>query len=250
MSGVRSLYRGATVKGYASAGSAPIRIDPNTNTVKIVPIGSGSTEVEQADVSTAQTLTNKTLTAPALTSPVITGTPNINVLKSAFSTASVSSSYSSDTYLAGSGIAMPTGGFTAGMAYYLSFDVTKTAAGTAAFTVTLRIGTAAATSDAAILTFTFGAGTAAADTGIFDLVAYFRTVGATTTAVMVGNLECSHNLAATGIISTGASGYGSLQVVSSGFDSTVAATTIGVSINGGASFVGSNTFVKALLVGF
>jgi trans-2-enoyl-CoA reductase len=54
-------------------------------------------------------------------------------------------------------------------------------------------------------------------------------------------------LAATGLVSTGASGNGLLSVVSAGFDSTIAATTIGVSFNGGASFAGTCTLVEAEL---
>lgn len=192
-----------------------------------------------------QTLTNKTLT-----SPVISGTPNINTVKSAFSLVQVAGGYAADTYLAGSGIAMPAGGFVAGARYSCIFDMVKTAAGTAQFTVTLRIGVAGATTDASILSFAFAAGTAAIDTGMFEVFAHFRTVGATTTAVVVGTAFCSHALAATGLISTGASGIGQLTVVSSGFDSTVAGTTIGLSVNGGTSFSGTNTIVESELHSF
>jgi hypothetical protein len=44
---------------------------------------------------------------------------------------------------------------------------------------------------------------------------------------------------------TGASGMAYLTVTSSGFDSTVAASSIGMSFNGGASFAGTNTLVQA-----
>lgn len=245
MSGIRSITRNPTVKGYAVAGSAPIYVDSDDNKLKYIPAGSGTTEVELIDASATQTLTNKTLTAP-----VITGVPNINVLKSAFSTAAVAGGYAADTYLAGSGIAMPTGGFVAGATYTCVFDMVKTAAGTATFTITLRIGTAGTVADTSILSFVFGAGTAAVDSGIFTVTAHFRTVGATTTAVMVGLAECSHALAATGLIATGASGFGQILVTSSGFDSTVAGTTIGLSVNGGASFSGTNSVVETTLRSF
>lgn len=246
----RGIYRGAAARGYATPTNAPFRVDSATNTPKYIPAGSGSTEVEIADVSSAQTFTNKTLTAPAISAPVITGVPNINVVKSAVSTSQVAAGYATDTYLAGSGIAMPTGGFVVGARYSCVFDMVKTAAGTAQFTITLRIGTAGTTADASILSFAFAAGTAAVDTGLFEVFAHFRTVGATTTAVVVGTAICSHALAATGLISTGASGVGQLTVVSSGFDSTVAGTTIGLSVNGGASFSGTNTIVESELHGF
>src|SRR4030095_11227808 len=70
-------------------------------------------------------------TGTSLVSPVITGTPNINTIKSNFSTTTVAPGYATDTYLAGSAIAMPTGGFVAGSRYTCTFDMVKTAAGTA-----------------------------------------------------------------------------------------------------------------------
>lgn len=216
--------------------------------------------------SSTQTLTNKTLTAPVLSGSVtgtytLAGTPTltaptinspvVSTLKSAFSTATVSAGYSTDTYLAGSGILVPTGGFVVGTRYTCVFDMVKTGAGTAAFTITVRIGAGGGVvGDTSILSLAFAVGTGVVDTGTFTVSSYFRTVGATTTAVLVGTASCSHALAATGLISTGASGFGQVTAVSSGFDSTIAATTIGISINGGASFSGTNTMVQAELHGF
>ncbi len=173
--------------------------------------------------------------------------PVIATVRSAFSTAQVAGGFATDTYLAGSSIAIPSTGFLAGARYSCVFDMVKTAAGTAAFTVTLRIGTAGAVGDTSIAAFAFAVGTAAVDTGLFELFAHFRTVGSGTTAVLVGTCVCSHALAATGLISTGASGAGQITTVSSGFDSTVANTFIGLSVNGGASFSGTNTIVEAEL---
>jgi hypothetical protein len=138
-------------------------------------------------------------------------------------------------------------GFTAGMRYICTFDMVKTGAGSATPTVIIRIGTAGAIGDAAICTFTFAAGTAAADTGTFTVTAHFRTVGSGTVAVLTGTCLCVHALAATGLVSTGASGSGQIQVTSSGFDSTPAGSFIGVSFNGGASFSGTNKLVQAEL---
>ena len=179
--------------------------------------------------------------------PVAANAPVISTLKSNISTADVSAGYATDTYLAGSSIQAPPAGFTVGMRYVCTFDMVKTAAGTAAATVIVRIGTAGAVGDAAILTFTWGAGTAAVDTGTFTVTAHFRTVGSGTTAVLVGTCVCTHALAATGLVATGASGNGQLQVTSSGFDSTPAGSFIGVSFNGGASFSGTNKLVQAEL---
>lgn len=162
------------------------------------------------------------------------------------SVSTVSAAYAADTYLAGSSIAMPAGGPVVGTKYRLMFDMVKTAAGTAAFVVTVRYGTAGSTADTAILTFTFGAGTAVADTGKFELELHFRTVGSGTSAVVVGNLKLVSFLAVTGLASTpvNAGGIRLFTTVSSGFNSTPAGSILGVSVNGGASFSGTNTIVE------
>ena len=175
--------------------------------------------------------------------------PSFNdLLGSAVSPSTVSAGYSADTYLVGSAVPVPLGGFVSGMRYVCTFDMVKTNAGTATPAVVVRIGTAGTTSDAAILTFTFAAGTAAVDTGTFTVIAHFRLAG--TAAVLAGTCECRHALAATGLTSTGASGQGQIAVVSSAFDATPANTFIGVSFNGGASFSGTNTVVEAELKGY
>lgn len=155
--------------------------------------------------------------------------------------------FSSDTYLTGSSIAIPSGRPPAvGAAYHLRFDMTKTAAGTAEPTVIVRFGTAGAVGDTARLTFTFAAGTAAADSGIFDVFAVVRVAGAS--ATMAGWARCTHHLAATGLVSTGASGTGIIFATASAFDSTVEGSVIGASFNGGASFSGTNTVVQSTLL--
>jgi len=50
--------------------AAPIRVDSDDNILKIIPAGSGTTEVQVVDASSTQTLTNKTLTTPTFTSLV------------------------------------------------------------------------------------------------------------------------------------------------------------------------------------
>lgn len=160
-----------------------------------------------------------------------------------YSTSSVSSAYASDTYLAGSFITFPTGTPDVATLYRCKFDITKTAVGTATPIVTVRIGTAGSVADTARHTFTFSAGTAAAETGIFEVEVYFRTVGSGTSAVTTAEVRLNSN-PTTGLSSL----IHGLSGVSSGFDSTVAGLGIGLSFNGGASFVGSNTFVKAELI--
>jgi hypothetical protein len=238
---VSKVYRGSSLIGKAGFPNAnSIRVDSASDVLIFGTGASGTTEKTAVDTSSTQTLTNKTLTSPA-----IAGTPVLNTVKGNFSAASVAAGYAADTYLAGSSIAIPTGGWIAGGRYVCVFDMVKTAAGTAQFTITLRLGNAGTTADASIISFAFAAGTAAVDTGLFEIFCHFRTVGATTTAVMVGTAYCSHALAATGLISTGASGVGQITTVSSGFDSTTANGVLGLSVNGGASFSGTNTIVEA-----
>lgn len=164
------------------------------------------------------------------------------------STAGTSGAFGADTYLSGSAITIPTaGGWTAGMTAYWVFDMTKTGAGTAQFTITIRMGTAGTTSDASVLALAYAVGTANADTGVFEVWANFRTVGSGTSAVVAGVTRCTHHLAATGLTTTGASGTGIITGVSSGFNSTTQ-TIIGLSVNGGASFSGTGNLVQAQLV--
>lgn len=155
--------------------------------------------------------------------------------------------FAADTYLTGANLAVPAGLLKVSTMYYACFDMVKTAAGTAAATVIIRFGTAGTIADTARLTFTFAAGTGAIDTGIFEVWAHVRSVGAA--GVMSGMCRCTHALAATGLVSTGASGTGVILVTSAGFDTTVPASTIGISFNGGASFAGTNTVVQSYLKG-
>lgn len=161
-----------------------------------------------------------------------------------FSTAD-QTGFAADTYLAGSNILVPTSLIRAGTMYECEFDMTKTGAGTATPIIVVRMGTGGVVGDAARLTFTFAAGTGVIDSGKFKIRAHFRVGGAS--ATMRGEAECSHHLAATGLISTGASGYGVILASAAAFDATVASSIIGVSFNGGASFSGTNVSVRSKL---
>jgi hypothetical protein len=166
---------------------------------------------------------------------------------SAASTAAVAAAYAADTYVAGCSLPIPAGLVKAQTIYYACFDMTKTAAGSAAATVIIRIGTAGTIADTARVTFTFGAGTAAIDAGLFEVFASFRSVGAS--GVLTGICRCNHHLAATGLVSTGASGTGILTVTSAAFDTTTPASFMGISFNGGGSFSGTNTIAQAYFKG-
>src|SRR4029077_6129121 len=73
------------------------------------------------------------------------------------SSVSAQSPSTADVYLAGSNIVVTAGDFKAKGQYKCVFDMTKSA-GTGAIVITLRVGTAGTTADAAIQTYTFGAG--------------------------------------------------------------------------------------------
>ena len=147
------------------------------------------------------------------------------------STTSQGAGFSSDTYLTGSNVLLPSSRPKVGTLYRCRFHISKTAAGTATPIISLRYGTAATTSDTAICTFTFAAGTAAADVGWWEVVGLFRTVGSGTNAVVAGCTNLTSNLTTTGF----SNAVKVVQNTSSGFDSTTANTYLGVSVNGGAS---------------
>jgi len=72
---IRNIRRQATNPAAAPGlpNFAPIYVDSDDNILKMIPAGSGTTEVQVIDASSAQTLTNKTLTTPTITNPTITG---------------------------------------------------------------------------------------------------------------------------------------------------------------------------------
>lgn len=129
-------------------------------------------------------------------------------------------------YVIGSNIAVPVGKLRAGTTFLWRIHLTKTAAGsTAGSTILLKIGTLGTTGDATIATLTTGTPTAAADTGVLNLSATIRTIGAAATSNFAGCL--THNLAATGFSNIAGEAY---QAAGSTFDSTVANLIVGLAI--------------------
>jgi hypothetical protein len=151
--------------------------------------------------------------------------------------------FAANTYLTGSVITVNAGDFKAGCNYQCVFDMTKTTAGTASPVITIYVGTLGSTSDTAVQTLSWNAATGVADTGTFEVWVTFRTVGASATIASMG--KCAHNLAATGLTSTGAAGIGVVSnTASTAFNST-AATKIGIGFNGGASYSGTCNITQA-----
>ena len=147
-----------------------------------------------------------------------------------FSTASQAPTASARTYITGSNIVMPAGALQVGTIFRWTFDMTKTAAGTAASTFDICFGTAGTTADTARVSFTKPAGTAAVDAGQVVITAVVRgPVGAS--GVVAGHFNLNHNLAATGhaVIPVV-----DVTTVSAAFDITTP-TNVGVCITSGAS---------------
>lgn len=140
----------------------------------------------------------------------------------------------SDTYITNSNIAMPAAGPHAGMTVRWVFGISRSGAGTAQPVYTVRFGTGAAVGDSGKLTFTGVAQTNAADVGWHELVVVFRSVGSGTSAVIQGLMWMAHNNTTTGLANIAQAQIFS-PAASGGFDSTVAGSFIGVSVNPGAS---------------
>lgn len=66
------VRRATALPAFAKANACVIYCDSDDNILKIIPAGSGSTEVQLVDASSTQTLTNKTLTAPVITGASVT----------------------------------------------------------------------------------------------------------------------------------------------------------------------------------
>lgn len=154
-------------------------------------------------------------------------------LASGAATTAQIASHSADTYYLGH----PTtyNGATrlrAGSIFRWCFRMQKGAAGTATPIYTIRYGTAGTTGDTARVTMTGAAQTAVADEGWVVIEAAFRVVGAS--AVLVANHNLHHRLATTGFSVTATNVF-MTPVVSGTFDSGVANSIIGLSVNPGTS---------------
>lgn len=145
-----------------------------------------------------------------------------------------------DTYLTGSALAVPQHLLQAGTVFRWRLYMTKSAAGVAAPTWNVRVGTLGTVADASRLLFTGPAQTAVIDTGTVEIVAVLRNIGLA--GILAGGLRLSHNLATTGFAVLGAP---TLQVTSLGFDTTVANLIVGVSVNPGAAGVWTHQIVLA-----
>lgn len=141
--------------------------------------------------------------------------------------------FAADTYLTESGLMLPSSGMRAGMVLEWDIVATKTAAGVAQPTFTVRVGANQSLADAAPLALQTSAQTAAADTARIRVAVTVRSVNAL--GVIRGHVHIQHSLAATGFASTPA-GFDLVEASSAGFDnSALGGQFVGLSINGGAA---------------
>ncbi len=150
-----------------------------------------------------------------------------------FSVTQQSVSAAARTYIVGSALAVPTSKLQIGTQFVWQFNMTKTAAGSAASTIDLCFGVAGTTSDTARVSFTKPAGTAAGDEGLVTIVATVRGP-LSASGVVVGTFQMTHNLASTGHMAIPAA---VVTTVSSAFDVTTAGLIVGVCLTTGASDV-------------
>lgn len=196
--------------------------------------------VDISDTTMAAAGTNKKTTA----ADIVTYAKN-NLRAMNANTATLGPGFASDTYLTGSSILIPAGSLQAKSMYRCRFSVTKTGAGVAAPIISPRFGTAGSTADTARGALTFAAQTAVVDEGLFEILCNFWSVGSGTAAVIRSVGTLSHRLSITGL-STDVTGM--KTAASSGFDSTVANSIIGISVNGGASAAWTINLVQAELI--
>lgn len=100
------------------------------------------------------------------------------------------------TQIAGSLLAVPQGGLKAGTVVKWRLNMTKTAAGTAASTFDISVGTNGTVADTARVSFTKPAGTAAADEADVEVMLIVKSVSAT--GVLTGLFSMTHGLENTG----------------------------------------------------
>lgn len=147
-----------------------------------------------------------------------------------YSVASQSPAATTRTYITGSALRVPVNKLQVGSCFRWTFNVTKTAAGTASSTYAICVGTAGTTADTDRVSFTKPAGSADADEGKITIEAVVRSIGAT--GVMVGEFTLVHNLASTGHATIPCV---VANTVSAGFDMTVANLFVGLTVTSGAS---------------
>lgn len=143
----------------------------------------------------------------------------------------------SDTYVTNSNLLVG-GRLKAGTRFQWRIHMSKTAAGAAAPSVIIRVGTAGAIGDTARVTMTGPSQTAVVDEAVLLVEAVIRTYG--TTGVLQGNMGIQHSAAV-------AAGFGEMfdAITSGTFDMTLAALQFGISVIPNTSAAWTITQVQA-----
>jgi len=147
-----------------------------------------------------------------------------------YSTAAQSIPAATRTYITGSQVTVPVGKLQVGTVFRWTFSITKTAAGVAASTYDIAIGTNGTTADTARVSFSKPAGTAVVDEGKIVIEAIVRSIGAS--GVIAAEFTLVHNLSATGHATVPAVVR---STISAGFDTTVANLKVGLCATTGAA---------------
>lgn len=220
--------------GQTTATAAFNSLDPLTTKGNII-VHDGTNSISLGVGSNAQVLTADSAQA----SGVKWKTPAVYNQSVAAQTG-----FAVDTYLTGSSIAIPANSLQIGTRYHCVFNVVKTAAGLATPIINIRFGTNGTTADTSRGALTWSAQTAAIDEGTFEIWVTFRAVGSGTTAVIRSLGQLRHRLSITGL----GTGVSEPEIaLSAGFDSTVANSRIGISVNGGTSAAWTVELVQAEL---
>lgn len=147
------------------------------------------------------------------------------------STANQTPAAAARTYITGSNIAVPATKLKIGTQFFWRFNMTKTAAGVAASTIDVAVGTNGTTADTARLSFAKLAGTAAVDEGWVEVYAVVR--GPLSAAgIMQGEMVVLHNGNTVGHMTIP---LAVVNAISAGFDVTVASLIVGLCITTGAA---------------
>jgi hypothetical protein len=173
------------------------------------------------------------------------GRPN-GLLSRNDATASQGAGFAADTYVTNSGILIPSTGMKVGQLYKWEISLSKTAAGTAAAVVTVRVGSNQSTADTSRLALTQGVAQAAnAVSALLTCFVGVRSVSAS--GVIAGGFGFTQSYGTT----AGTQGFGNgADGASAGFDnSALAGQYVGLSINGGASAAWTITHCAAYLIG-
>ena len=168
----------------------------------------------------------------------------VRAVRTNFSTAAQTPSATVRTYITGSNLAVGANKLQIGTIFRWKVSMTQTAAGIAASTFDICVGTAGTTADAARVSFTKPAGTAAIDEAWIDIIATLRgpLSGA---GIMVGEFILNHNGNTAGHATTPTV---ILNTISSGFDVTVANLIVGLCITTGASDVITIQMVQSEMI--